>query len=168
MELTPETVKTSDPAVEIAILAAVADAVATAKEEGSEKHLCNIFALADEVSALKAAARLARVMTPSCPPLRAARLWACAHEGVELADLRWAVGATKSGVGQVHIGTRYAGLSRGKCYGRHTDGGWAPKDGSTVHLDRAGKWTVGSSDGFNRKEKATWTVRNVGAYLFAV
>lgn len=59
------------------------------------------------------------------------------------------------------ISTRFGGLSRGRCWGRLGTGDnvtWAPKDGSYVTLPSPGKWTVGSSDGFSRKESSTYTV----------
>lgn len=50
---------------------------------------------------------------------------------------------------------RYAHLSRGRNWQRRNDG---------VFVDGAvgpGKWTVGSTDGFNRKDKTAWTVIHV-------
>lgn len=52
---------------------------------------------------------------------------------------------------------RYAGLSRGKHYAKHVESGaWAqrPTDSTedVLVLDRPGKWGVGSTDGFRRKE----------------
>ncbi len=171
MELHATEINTTESteSAEVAILAAVADAVATAAEEGTDAHLLSIYAQADEVEALSAARKLAKVMSSDCPPTRAARLWACAVEGAGLADLRRAADAVKgSGEGEgIEIKTRYGGLSRGTCYGRHADGAWAHKSGSTVTLDRRGKWTVGSSDGFSRRERTDWTVFAVGPYLFA-
>lgn len=59
------------------------------------------------------------------------------------------------------ITTRYVHLSRGRCWGRMGTGSdvtWAPKSGSAVILPSAGKWVVGSDDGFRRKDQSTYTV----------
>jgi len=63
--------------------------------------------------------------------------------------------------GTISIATRYGSLSRGKCWGRNkkTDE-WADKSDGTVYLT-PGRWMVGSSDGFSRKEKAAWKVEKV-------
>lgn len=65
---------------------------------------------------------------------------------------------------RLRINTRFGGLSRGKAWGRRGSGDqveWAEKDGGTVYLT-PGQWTVGSSDGFRRKETATdWHVEHV-------
>lgn len=52
---------------------------------------------------------------------------------------------------------RYAHTSRGKHYAKHQQSGaWAqrPSDSTddVLVLDQPGKWGVGSTDGFNRKE----------------
>lgn len=171
MELTPEVAPVAaetTAAAEVAILAAVAHHVALATEKGTEEHLRSVYAQADERAAGKAAAKLGKAMDMSEEhhSLRIARLWACAVEGAALSELRKAAGAARSGLEHVAVPTRYAHLSRGKCWGRHADGGWAPKEGTKVHLDRPGKWVVGSDDGFARKDKTSWTVLRVGPYLF--
>lgn len=59
----------------------------------------------------------------------------------------------------VVLSTKYGNLSRGKAWGRlDAKDKWAPKNGGSVTLDEPGEWTVGSSDGFNRKEKDSYTV----------
>jgi len=52
---------------------------------------------------------------------------------------------------------RYAHCSRGKHYARHVQSGrWAQRPADSLDdvlvLDEPGKWFVGSSDGFRRKE----------------
>ena len=59
------------------------------------------------------------------------------------------------------IKTRYGHLSRGRSWGRLGTGSdvtWAPHDGAYVTLTCAGKWTVGSTDGFARKSQNTYDV----------
>ena len=58
---------------------------------------------------------------------------------------------------ELAVETRYGHLSRAKCWGRDTSGRWARKDGGTVYLTE-GLWTVGSDDGYRRKERETWAV----------
>lgn len=64
----------------------------------------------------------------------------------------------------LRVETRYGGLSRGRAWGRQGRGDnvrWAAKDGGVVLLT-PGKWTVGSSDGYRRKESPEdWDVRHV-------
>ena len=50
---------------------------------------------------------------------------------------------------------RYANLSRGRNWQRRSDGVFV--DGGVG----PGKWVVGSSDGFNRKDKTPWEVKHV-------
>lgn len=60
------------------------------------------------------------------------------------------------------IATRFGGTSRGKCWGRMGRGDsaeWAEKDDrGRVILPRPGTWTVGSDDGFRRKDQGTYVV----------
>ena len=56
-----------------------------------------------------------------------------------------------------HWAGRYAHCSRGKHYAKHVDTGvWAQRPADSTEdvlvLDKPGKWGVGSTDGFNRKE----------------
>jgi hypothetical protein len=50
---------------------------------------------------------------------------------------------------------RYAHLSRGRNWQRRSDGVFV--DGEVG----AGRWTVGSTDGFNRKDRTEWKVKNI-------
>jgi len=59
------------------------------------------------------------------------------------------------------VNTRYAHLSRGRCWGRQGTGAevtWAPTSGSEVTLPAPGKWVVGSDDGYSRRDKKTYVV----------
>lgn len=61
------------------------------------------------------------------------------------------------------VSTRYGNLSRGKSWGRQGSGKsavWAERNGADVVLT-PGKWTVGSDDGFSRKDSTTWDVEHV-------
>lgn len=64
--------------------------------------------------------------------------------------------------GHIKIETRYGGLSRGKPWARDSsDSMWAEKEGGAVLLT-PGKWKVGSSDGFSRKESpSVWVVEEI-------
>ena len=61
---------------------------------------------------------------------------------------------------------RYENLSRGKGWCRLGSGSsaeWATKtDSGYWSVDTPGKWTVGSTDGFKRKDQTPWTVAKVG------
>ena len=161
---TPETPVESTEHVALAVALAIGDRMT----DDPDEPLQATFAGADERAALKAVAKVAALgqeAIAGCNATRVARLWVVALGGAKAADLRFAVGAAKSGVEHVEVTTRYAGLSRGKCWGRSAEGAWADKEGSAVYLT-SGRWTVGSDDGFRRKEKTSWVVRQVGPYLF--
>ena len=62
---------------------------------------------------------------------------------------------------------RYAHCSRGKHYAKHVKTGrWASRPDDSLDdvlvLDDAGKWFVGSTDGFNRKESRYVLVSDSG------
>ncbi len=64
----------------------------------------------------------------------------------------------------VKVFSRYGGLSRGKVWGKvdgSTPARWAEKSGGALLLT-PGKWFVGSSDGFSRKDSAVVTVHEDG------
>lgn len=64
---------------------------------------------------------------------------------------------------KIGIMTRYGHLSRGKCWGRQGNGKnvtWAEKANGIVYLT-PGVWTVGSDDGFKRRDSDVWTVEHV-------
>lgn len=53
----------------------------------------------------------------------------------------------------VTITGQYANLSRGRIVAKHMETGtWGERGNGTVTLDRAGKWMISQTDGFNRKE----------------
>lgn len=60
---------------------------------------------------------------------------------------------------------RYEKLSRGKGWarlGRGKDASWAERtEEGGYKVARAGEWTVGSDDGFQRKDQVEWKVRHV-------
>lgn len=90
--------------------------------------------------------------------------------GASVAELARIAAAKKASRGaSVRVSTRFGALSRGKCWARMGRGQsveWADKDGGAVMLP-AGKWTVGSDDGFSRKEQTEWTVVSIAGVLIA-
>lgn len=95
-------------------------------------------------------------------PRRKETLYKARELGADEKTCRKIANATRVSTGEtIPIETRYGSKSRGKCWGRNADGEWAEKDEGTVFLT-PGKWTVGSDDGFNRKENAVkWTVKTL-------
>jgi len=58
---------------------------------------------------------------------------------------------------------RYEGLSRGKGWARQGRGDsatWGEREDAGYRVG-PGKWTVGSNDGFNRKEQTDWLVKHL-------
>ena len=104
------------------------------------------------------------------PRRRAGILAIAAANGATLAELARIAAAPYAAVGDtVAVGTRYGHLSRGKAWARQGKGAavvWAKKSGGTVHLT-PGNWTVGSDDGFKRKERVEWNVSVVAGVLVA-
>lgn len=59
---------------------------------------------------------------------------------------------------------RYDNLSRGRGWcrlGRGPDAQWAHDDGDGYIVSKTGTWTVGSTDGFSRKENLTYKVKKL-------
>jgi len=104
------------------------------------------------------------------PRRRAGMLAIAAANGATIAELARIAAAPYASVGDtVAVGTRFGNLSRGKAWARRGSGSnvvWAKKSGGTVYLT-PGNWTVGSDDGFRRKERALWTVSMVAGVLVA-
>lgn len=67
----------------------------------------------------------------------------------------------------IELRTRFGGLSRGHSWGKVYPGktapigawNWVDKEGGTLYLTEPGFYIVGSSDGFNRKAKATFVLK---------
>jgi len=104
------------------------------------------------------------------PRRRAGILALAAANGASIAHLARIAAAPYASVGDtVAVGTRFGHLSRGKAWARQGSGSnvvWARKSGGTVYLT-PGNWTVGSDDGFKRKERVGWTVSAVAGVLVA-
>jgi len=104
------------------------------------------------------------------PERRAGILAIAAANGASIADLALIADAPYASIGDtVAVGTRYGHKSRGKAWARQGSGSnvvWARKSEGTVYLT-PGIWTVGSDDGFGRKETVEWTVSVVAGVLIA-
>ena len=104
------------------------------------------------------------------PQRRAGILAIAAANGASIADLARIAAAPYASIGDtVAVATRFGHLSRGKAWARQGKGSkvtWAKKSGGTVYLT-PGIWTVGSDDGFGRKEASEWTVSLVAGVLIA-
>lgn len=104
------------------------------------------------------------------PRRRAGMLAIASANGATIAELARIAAAPYASVGDtVAVGTRFGHLSRGKVWARQGKGAavvWAKKSGGTVHLT-PGNWTVGSDDGYKRKERVGWTVSLVAGVLVA-
>src|SRR5690606_9390832 len=104
------------------------------------------------------------------PQRRAGVLAIAAANGASIAQLARIAAALYAVIGDaVPIATRYGYKSRGKAWARQGSGNniiWAKKNGGTVYLT-PGNWTVGSDDGFRRKESVEWTVCLVAGVLIA-
>lgn len=104
------------------------------------------------------------------PDRRAGILAIAAANGASIADLALIADAPYASIGDtVAVGTRYGHKSRGKAWARQGSENnpiWAKKSGGTVYLT-PGIWTVGSDDGFGRKETVEWTVSVVAGVLIA-
>lgn len=104
------------------------------------------------------------------PERRAGILAIAAANGASIAHLARIADAPYASIGDtVAVGTRYGHKSRGKAWARQGSSSnpiWAKKSGGTVYLT-PGIWTVGSDDGFGRKETVEWTVSVVAGVLIA-
>lgn len=94
------------------------------------------------------------------------KLLARAHLlGVSDAALRVLVGAVRISSGETITlpAGRYEHLSRGKGWARQGSGDravWGERT-ATGYAVTAGRWTVGSDDGFRRQDRTTWDVTEV-------
>jgi hypothetical protein len=67
----------------------------------------------------------------------------------------------------IELETQFGSLSRGKCWGKYypnqsrPTGGfeWVEKDGGTLYLSGPGHYVVGSSDGFSREARGSFTLK---------
>lgn len=104
------------------------------------------------------------------PEGRAGVLAQAAAHGATVGELAQIAQARRASRGpHVAILTRFGGLSRGKAWARIGSGSgaiWAEKEGGTVYLT-PGDWIVGSDDGFKRKERSKWSVREIAGVLIA-
>lgn len=146
--------------------------LASAKEqldEASEK----VAAAALEQLAVQAI-EVAQAFGETVKPDRAKTLIRAAAAGLSPAQLKkiaeaWRVSSKPEGV-RLPAG-KYENLSRGKGWCRLGSGSnvtWADRHDDGGYLaNEAGKWVVGSSDGFNRKDSSTYKVEKVGDFWVA-
>lgn len=101
---------------------------------------------------------------------RAGTLALAMSNGATVAELATIAAADYASRGDtVRVPTRYGHLSRGKAWARQGSGSavtWAEKRGGTVYLT-PGTWTVGSDDGYSRRERVTIRVSRVAGVLIA-
>lgn len=140
------------------------DAEATAKEDCDDDLVETIKAsrvtLLDSVNELFVAIMGQPLHERSA--LRRAGLCRFAAAGHKVAEIRKYGDAVRIGSveGITLPAGRYGNLSRGKSWCRKGSGAnavWANNDGGH-RVAEAGKWIVGSSDGFARKEQTQWDV----------
>lgn len=104
-------------------------------------------------------------------PGRARLLVEAAAAGLSPAQLKKIAQAWRVGEGSVILPAgKYEALSRGKGWcrlGTGSNAKWGSRVDGGYMIEEGGKWTVGSSDGFSRKDSDTYKAEEVGAYLIA-
>lgn len=152
-----------------ASLSAVKSRIAAAKEQldGGEAAAAEA-ALNDLLSG--AAASAALIGEEDVSPVRVATLIRAAAAGLSPAQLRAIaqaarVSSDKKGI--VLPAGRFEHTSRGRGWCRKGSGdraAWADRAGGGYRVSEPGKWHVGSTDGYSRKDHMTWDVTHVGDF----
>ena len=109
-------------------------------------------------------------------PLTEARiriLTAAADEGIAEADLKRLAEAARVSTKTAGItlpAGRYENLSRGRGWcrkGRGDTAQWAERVEGGYFVAESGRWIVGCSDGFSRKDQTEWDVSKIGRFWIA-
>jgi len=130
-------------------------------------------ALIDEMHK-RAIVLVAAITTEEVKPVRAGRLILAAACGLRASEIKKIAEANrtskKEANGIVLPMGRFENLSRGKGWCRLGSGNnvhWADRQNDGYLADAEGDWTVGSNDGFNRKDSVSWKVEKIGPFWIA-
>ena len=169
---------TTTPAEAVKLLAAMEQEYSSAltAKENAEKDLGDVAAAKAAIDEIRSrAVAIAAAMTPEkVSPMRAGRLIFAASSGLRSAEVKKIAEANRTSAkdanGIVLPAGRFQNLSRGKGWCRLGSGNsvrWADRTDGGYLADTAGNWTVGSSDGFSRKDSVSWKVEQVGPFWIA-
>jgi len=150
---------------------------ATAKELAAKEAIdeSGIAEASEELAAIAnvAIGHTAAITPESISGPRAKTLIRAAAAGLSPAQLKRiaeAVRVHKKENGMTLPKGKYENLSRGKGWCRQGTGAnavWGDRVDGGYLVREAGRWDVGSSDGFSRKDSVRWDVQEVAIYLIA-
>jgi hypothetical protein len=100
-----------------------------------------------------------------CPPVRRDTLTEAQAKGAALKVLHAIANAPRVSKSDTIVlpSLRYENLSRGRGWarkGKGSDAVWGERTDKGYRVG-PGRWTVGATDGFSRKDSCTWTVKHV-------
>lgn len=135
------------------------DAATTAANASMDAIVSEAAALISAITTDSVSASRAKTMIIAAASLSPAKLKALAEAA-----------RVSSAEGIVLPAGKFEHLSRGKGWCRQGTGSfatWGERVDGGYRVAKIGKWTVGSTDGFSRKDSVTWTVSKIGDFWIA-
>jgi hypothetical protein len=169
------TMSPKDAIIALSAMKAEYDAALDAKkiaERGSDTTAATVAIEGIRARAIQIAVA---ITSETITPLRAGRLIFCAAAGLSPSDIKKIAEANRTSaldaIGIILPAGRLENLSRGKGWCRLGSGSnvtWADRaECGGYMVSTPGKWTVGSTDGFSRKDQTSWDVRKIGPFWIA-